>query len=442
MQLFEARLDNFLLNILDISDTVDAAIATHEFMNTDGAQLDPQGLHAHTVKFRAYFFAHAINFATEYIDPTYANHFDFIESMTDNSRTHKLIHPKYGEIDGYCRSLTITHDDTQDYCAIDVDFIQDAIQTIGFISDQAAIDIAMNMQQIDLLNAQIDAMNSDLASMGMGSILGKAINGAQKLVDQFNNITGPVRDFLKTTDSFLNQCDTLLNTIEEPFNTITNAVNFVNDVPSRILGSINSCCNRIIGSLSALSNSPTTFMNNVTLGVVNLYQSLPTITTYDSWFKVKFLTISAGSVAWQTGLTFQTDENNRAVQKTQERRSSFDVKGRRINVAPITIVMSLNDIENALFNTRSLIQQAIVANRANNNDVKQLKVMAKELTEYTNSIKLSALTVKTVQISDMPMHVLVTSLGLNYNAAERVLQLNPQIKCPNFVSGNVKVYAS
>jgi prophage DNA circulation protein len=441
MKLFTARLDDYFLNILDISDTESMSIAVHEFVQTDGAILDQQGRHAREVKFRAFFFAHAVRLGGQYIDPTYGNHFSFVEGMSDSSTSHILVHPKYGQISGYVRSMTITHDDTQDYVAIDIDFVEKDIQTSGYIADQNAVDRAMNIQQADLLDAQLTAMNNDLNSMGMGSILGKTINATQSLVDQFNTATAGVRDFLKSTDSFLNQVDQLAHLVTEPFTTVTGAVAFVNDVPSRFIGSINSACNRVIGSFVALSNSPATMMNNITVSLSGFVSIITGVNA--SFFKTKFLTLCAGSVAWQTGQTFQADQNKRAVLAMQETKPTFDRKGNRIAAIQPIDVMSVQEIEAVLYNTRQLIQQAIIANREIlGEDSPQLKQMAATLVQFTNSIKLISLNQKTVTVNNMPLHVLLQQLGLSYNAGDRILKLNPQIRCPNFVEGDVRVYVS
>jgi prophage DNA circulation protein len=180
------------------------------------------------------------------------------------------------------------------------------------------------------------------------------------------------------------------------------------------------------------------FINNLT----NLANININTTTQTAFFQAKFLTVVAGSVAWQAGLLFAADEINRAAAARLEQTQSFDVKGNRVNSVIAPDVMSVNDIESILYTTRQLIQRAILVNREANEDTTDLANMAAALVTFVNSIKLTRRLIKTITVSNIPMHVLATQLGLDYNAADRVLKLNPQIKCPNFCEGELQVYVS
>jgi prophage DNA circulation protein len=70
----------------------------------------------------------------------------------------------------------------------------------------------------------------------------------------------------------------------------------------------------------------------------------------------------------------------------------------------------------------------------------ELVTMASTLALFVDTIKLKKRTVTTVTVNDMPLQVLLLQLGLPYNAFDRVLALNPQITCPSFITGDVKVY--
>ena len=191
--------------------------------------------------------------------------------------------------------------------------------------------------------------------MGFGQFLQTTINNTQSLVDQFNNAVGPARDFLKSVDQFTNQVGQIAELVSEPFNTVTNAVNFVEDVPSRLVGSVNSACNRYISTLNALTNSPVVFINNL----ANLANISINTATQTAFFNLRFLTVVAGSVTWQAALLFATDEANRVSAARIEGNKSFDVKGQRTNKITPPDVMSVNEIESILYTSRQLIQKAI-----------------------------------------------------------------------------------
>jgi len=155
-------------------------------------------------------------------------------------------------------------------------------------------------------------------------------------------------------------------------------------------------------------------------------------------------TLCAGNVAWQTGQVLATDEANRQLQLTQEGKSTFDIKGNRISNYTPGQVMTVNDLETVLYNVRQFIQSAIIINRQLiAYDSPDLKKMALDLQNYINNIKIDRMTVKTIILgSSIPLHILCQQLGLPYNAADRLLRLNPQITCPNFCVGPMQVYVS
>jgi prophage DNA circulation protein len=77
-----------------------------------------------------------------------------------------------------------------------------------------------------------------------------------------------------------------------------------------------------------------------------------------------------------------------------------------------------------------------------NRSVQALKGMAEQLVEHVSRVKLERQRIRQVTIRQcQPLHLICHNLGLGYEAAERVLAINPQIKNPNFVEGLLNVYA-
>jgi prophage DNA circulation protein len=435
METFIASIDNFVLNIMDISDTVSHALVKYEFINTNGAVIDNMGRRPHEIKFRAYFFGYKYeNIAKE--DPTYLNHFFFIQSIADPTKSHVLTHPKYGEIKGYVDSYTINHDDTQNYVTIDIAFIEKDIQGAGLInSDQ--IGIAGDLQaQIDMVQKDLDTVNNELTSGGFQALIGAPLDFSRKLSEQFTNVTAPCRAFLKDCDTFLTQTDMFMSNITAPLTSINNAVNFTNDVPSRLLGSINSACDRLFQSFVGLSNLPTQFINNATTGLLNFHD---TITGgHAEFFQTHFIKLAAASLAVQTGNVLVADESSRDLALTQEHKKSFDVAGNRVNSVKIPTVLSSVQLDDMLFTVRNFIQMAIVADRDNQN----LKDMAANLINYVNNVKLKKQSQVTMTTSNIPLHLFCLQMGLPYNAVNRIALLNKGITNPTFTEGTLQTYVS
>jgi prophage DNA circulation protein len=143
--------------------------------------------------------------------------------------------------------------------------------------------------------------------------------------------------------------------------------------------------------------------------------------------------------ATQSGLVAD-NSNDKANQKV-EGRKSFDPAGNRVLTITPVDVMSLQDLENMLYALNNYVQRIVVLNRANGQDVQYLLNMTNQTISYVDKEKLNRKAFVNVNTNNIPLHLLVTSLGLDYNAVDRVLKLNPQIKNPTFSFGNLKVYA-
>jgi len=432
MDIISATLDNFELNLLSINDTVDMALVEHEFINTDGAYIQHMGNHAKTINFQCYFYG---------ADPdigsikraSYKNHYDFINAMTDSvtAPRHKLKHPQYGLITVYVSSIAIFHDDTQQFATIDLSLIEADIQKTVFDTNEVFQNV--DGQNIELINSNLIAASNTMQSAGHSTLLGKIIDPAQKLASQFASVTQATRIFLNECDKNLDTLDSFLADVTAPVTAIEQAVNFISDVPSRILGSMNSACNRIITAFADVSNLPVQFTNNVILNCQNIYNTFSLAGPNSLFFQTHFMAITAGAIANTSCKFIQTDAERQAMEKAKELLNPFDPTGRRINIVQFNPIMTTNELNFLLSITRTYIQKALILDRSN----QALKDMAASL---INISSIDRMTIKSMTVNSIPMHMLCLQLGLPYNAADRMLALNPQIKNPNFCEGVMNVF--
>jgi prophage DNA circulation protein len=432
MELFNATLDGFELRILDIADSIQVALVRHEFINTDGAVIINHGNRPREIKFKCFFFSLSTTSTTS---ADYSNHYDFLNRVTNSTITeHELVHPKYGRILGYISDVTVSHDDTQDYVAIDITFVQKNLQNYALISDSATIDVASQQRVIALSNGQLAEINTELNELGAGDLIGKIVDPNQTLAKQLINISQKSRDLVKEIDTFVSAMDSFMADVEAPFNSIDASINYVSDVPSRIIGSINNVCNRISQTLSSVSNLPAQIINNFNYNIESLYN---TITGKNaSFFQVHFRAITAGRITQESCGLMVADEGQAALLQGQESRATFDIAGNRVGVIVPKPVMTVADVETVAYVARDSIQTALELDHS----LIDLEYLADDLISYVNKTKINRLLVKTVKVNSTPLHLLCLQVGLNYNAAERVRKLNPQIKNPTFCEGDVKVY--
>lgn len=434
MKPFKASLDNWELNILDVSDTLQASLVRHEFLNSDGAILNNFGNKAREVRFKAYFFGPTTPSTGELNPPSYANHFLFLQYISDSSQEHTLTHPKYGEITGYVESITAVHNDTQDYVEIDITFIENNIQSEGFISDPNAINQVLIQRQVDLRNAELAKISSEMQQKGVGALLGKAINFSQSMNSQFAKLTAPARKFVQEADAACTKFDRLLSSVTQPIDTVESAVSLAADVPTRIMTSITHAIDRVVYSLANLSKVPTTVADSVVREIGNMCDAVTG--EHADFYKKHIKTLGAGQVAQVCANAYQDDQVNTDTAKAQEATPTFDAAGRRVSILQPVLIMSADEVEAILATTRNLIEDVILLDRDNDS----LMTIAADLVTYADTVKIDKKRVVIVNTNSIPIHVLCSQYGLSYHAAERVMGLNPGIHNPTFATGNVSIY--
>ena len=437
MQPFNAKLDQWELRILDISDTVAMAIARHEFVFTDGANLQHMGNRPREISFRAFFYGNP-NFSNiAAVDQaTYINHYDFINAMDNSTISHTLIHPKYGEVTGYVRSMNIVHNDTQDYVSIDIQFEQDGIQTPGELVNEVSLAAVVDANALQVYNNFIaQTIPNALSSSGLAGALGKVVNFTQTLRSQITGVTSVVNGFLGECDTVLNQLDTAFNNVVEPIDTLDSSVSYLLDVPSRLVSSVNHFANRLYGSLSALSNKPVNALNSAVFQMDALKNTITG--KHSQFFQDTMTTIWSASLTRQATSMLVQDDKNYANLKNQEGGPAWDLRGRQLRqIIPVSI-LTVSDIESIGYIARVQLQKAVVIDRTNI----QVKNIAKALIDYIDETKFNKRKQITIHVNQMPLHMICLSSGLDYHRADRLLGLNPSVLNPTFCQGAIQTYA-
>jgi prophage DNA circulation protein len=430
METYVAQLDDYILNILDIGTTQAQALVKHEYINTDGAVIENMGAHPQELKFKTYWMGDNAPVGNK-LNSSYFNHFTFVDSIADSTVTHTLVHPKYGQITGYVENYVLFYDETQEYATIDISFVQDGIQNSSIISNET---IELALAQVDLVNSQLNKTADLFTQSGFGQVLGQAVDFSKSLNSQFNSVTAPVSAFLKQTDQALSLFDQFLYNISIPAGSVSSMCNFVTDIPSRVVSSMLATADRIVGSVSNLTDLPINQTTAMLAQVNNINNSL--IAGGLSFYSPTWMAIAAGNVAVQTGVIMQADDNNRKAAEALEQVQTFDSAGNRVSTVVIPVILSSPQIDTILYQIRDLIQMVLDMDRDN----QQLKDMAAELIIFVNDIKLKKMQQVTMTVNNIPLHILCLQLGIPYNAADRIFALNPGILNPSFLEGQVQVY--
>ena len=441
----------YLLNLLDIRDDVSASLVSHEFVNTDGAFVQNLGQHPRTVHFKTYWFGteNGTSYANNKSDlagvsdlnnliyPSFQGHYRFLEDMTKSTVSHTFIHPKYGILYGYVSALKTLHNDIQDYVEIDIDFIVKDIQHQSFTAN--IIDI-VNLQ-VTAQDKFLTAINHTMTKMGLSELLGKTVLATQTLRSQITNISQYSREFLGACDTVLGVWDSFLATTVAPFNILDQNVNFINDIPSRLLGSINGAFNRAITSMANLNALPVQVTQNCIQYAKILGQTLTSTTATNTLLNMVLGNAGVVNIAGAVQGMLVADNNNDKSNQQIESRNTFDPAGNRVLATEPVIVMSVQELDNLMYAIDQYIQSVINLFRGQGQDVQDLLNLSLQIKTYIDTEKINRKSVVNVTVNNIPLHLLITNMGLDYNAVDRVLKLNPRIKNPTFSEGPVSVYA-
>lgn len=422
------------LNILAITDSWDAALVRHDFINVDGAIVDNLGFHARQIRFTTYWFGDQATFPREYDSPTYENHFRFMNAATNSTGIISFSHPKYGTIKARIESLSAKHDDTQNYAEVEIGIVEDNIKTSTRVITNQDIEVVSEKLQADALNAEMDKLNADLEELGMSDSLKKFIDVLDKITAQINKASAVARKWMQAADNVVAQCEAFAANIEQAVTMVQTVVNYGPNIASRMVGTYQRVTDRI-GALVETTNTLPSAITSAYSNTLNLLIDSVAPGPYQAMFQQQIRVIGAAKLGVIVARAFAADTRNRNAQARAAGFASFDLNGRRIG-KPIPIeLLTVYEIERSLYNLRALIQDAIDIDR--NND--PIKNLAKELLLHVDQLKLKSLDIREVTIPNMPMHIVCMQFGLPYNQAGRIHKINA-FPCPNFVQGSVSVY--
>jgi hypothetical protein len=128
---YEARIDDFNLEMETIEDTIEKSLAKYEFPFRDGALIEDMGQKARVIKIRCYWY-----------EETYETHKDFVKHL-EKKDPFELLHPKYGLMKGSIDSIVIRHSDLKKTAEVDITF------TEGLITKGAAEPKYVNKGAVD-----------------------------------------------------------------------------------------------------------------------------------------------------------------------------------------------------------------------------------------------------------------------------------------------------
>lgn len=423
---FEAKIDDFTLEMENIEDSIEKSIARYGFPFRDGAMLEDMGQKARVIRMRCYWY-----------EDTYEAHRDFIEHL-EKKEIFELLHPKYGLIKGSIESISIRHDDRARTAEVDLSFVQGLItedQAEPKYINKGAVDWGVEEDfatgQAELIEElEMDARG--LLGTEAMEILSTVLDPARGIIDQFTGISTQARNYIKKAGSFVTGLAGTLTSIANPTDSLLAMINFPDTLGGIVVGTIARTLERYSTLYDTLRTSPTRFLSSLAGSFSSLADD-----AQDSGF-AKYVTMAAAQRrALETAYIFRDDEDSRQVARRLESTPCFDTLGNYIKPESTEQILTVDEIEMILADARTDLQAGVDLSRT----MRSLKSTAADLLFHVNDIKLERDKIVTVETQNtLPLHLLCLKHGLPYNYANRVNSIN-RIKNPSFTpAGEVKIY--
>jgi len=404
---FIPQLAGYYLNVVSVNDSFPSSIIKHEFPFSNRNKLENIGQNTRSFNVECVFMANPPitkgwenGFAAF---PTYESYFNFKATLEQTRKVVTFTHPTLGEMDGMIENFSCVNDETKEFATVSFSFLQEVS------SDESKFVLYIAPEQAKQFRAAHDSVVADVSAL-------------QKLASS-------LRAFTAAMSIFKGKLDAYLNHIVSHVTSIKNTVTYATDLPSEVVGSINSAIDRIVTSFDTIRNSPASFINNCILGVRDL------ASIFEGDQRNQVLIMGTSRVAYEAGLAYQDDDARRQAISRKEKKPSFDASGNYVGGEQVPDAMTQQELGQTLYDIKELIYEVLLIDRKN----QALRNQAKTLQEYLNTIKLSRDSMETQAISLQTLHTVAMANGSSYQTAERILSMNPQIKNPTFAEGNLKV---
>jgi len=428
----------FGLDIKEVSDTIERAIIVHELPYRNGAVLEDLGSLARIVNVTCAFYQNTAPRSGEELAPTYTAHLLFVKAL-QNQSVVEFHHPKYGVMKGKVRNVGVTNDSRDEYAEVRFEFIEQVVD----VDKKPAFEVVSAVNR-EFRNAQVsqlasikESVKASLSASNAIQVLDQAIDFTQDMADQVTGVSNAAREYIKAVDTVIGKFDSILSNITQPVKSILGTIDYTADLPGKLLRSTAQCAERFQALYAGLEDSPVTYVQSFMSGMQSVQTAFAGYAQETlAVDQVKALKAQFGCILGAK--VFAADEKNRDALKGKEKARAFDAAGNFTGTLVASNIMTVTAIERVLYDIKVAAQASIDVSREN----RGLKAEVGALQDSVNNIKLERLRIKQVTITNMPLHVVCLQNNLSYQAAERILKLNKNIRNPTFVEGTIDIYGS
>jgi hypothetical protein len=395
----------YYLAIIEIRDDLPQSLVIHEFPYSDKNIVKNLGRKTRKIHIECAFYANAsVGVGSDGVLPTYAAHYDFLNSYETEIDGWTLNHPQYGEMQGQINNLNVFHDDTKEYAAVSFDFYR--------------------------ISEPVPNYQPQYIGAKQSKEFGNTSRKTLALLNSAKTAAKNVTKWIAEATIYRNKLNGYLNDITSPVNSIIYSLSYATDLPSQVLLSINGAVDRLVTANQTVINTPAVYINSLIVAA-RAFKDTFTDATEAKYVKV----MSASRISYEASVVLEADEANNVIVNNKSNTKTFDEGGNALSSDIVPPVLTYNELETLAYDVRSYIDEAIQLDRDN----RSLQEQGVSLQEYIDKIKLEREKIEVQQVPIQSLHQLAVSTENSYQKAEQLLKLNPGIKNPTFAFGNLKV---
>lgn len=423
----DAQLSDFDIDIdsSGVRDLIEMAIVRQSPPGENGAFLSNQGQQARVFSFRAWFIGVDVGSGEAFADS--------LEELEDV----EFVHPDLGSFIGMIERAESVRDEVRGAVAFDIVFVENLL---GAVLPNSILNIAESANASWLDNIQDNI-----------SAAGRAINDS---LSGLSAIGGLGRSFVAVLDSGIDVFEGTLSTITNPANSLIGITSFGTSLPGRLVGSVSRMAERNLQLIADLQDAPSKFSKNFRDSMAQLQltvdKQLGKISKGQTSLERKknearqqisdVLKINSSSVLGAKMAAIYSDDQSETNQiRDLQTVKTFDDNGNFVGESPDRPIISSDEIERSVKETKEMLQEAVELDRS----LRLPRELAGLLQRYFNEIKLELPKEKIVRVNvETSLCNILNAHGLSYQLLDEIRRLNPQIKNAAKVTGDVRIFTN
>lgn len=430
MPVYTAKIDDFTVDLLEITDTFPNKIGEYNYAFSDGVDMDYLGESARSIVFDVFFF-----------QDQYDNHYNFLNHIRSGI-VFQLSHPNYGLINGRIKDPSVTHNDGIEYCVINITFIEQKIGKEVEVLPDVIIEVGEYF--VDGQNGSMDTVAIEtteaVGDTDAKNVLTTPLDPDESIGSQISGVSSRTRQIIANIDIGLGAISAEFSALEAPADLLSNTVDYGTNLPGRVAKNVTDLIDAYANAERKKNNLPSAFISSLNqvkdsfkTSLKRLIDDTTTFAIFDSCLDIT--TAQVGSI--YISKMYDEDENQRDAHFKNIDKNGFDSLGNRIFNAIDIELYSVNELENSLYLIRELLGITLQLNR---NSLKAHTEIGRSLSKHVDKIKLKRDTVVTVNLEyETPIHVQTLIRGQSHRNIYRILAIN-DIPNPTFAKGIVNLY--